>query len=212
MISTEKKFLFIHIPKTGGNSIQEILKPYSEDEVYSRYAHQDGVERFAVRNATLNTHKHSALSEYKAALPADLYRALFRFSVIRNPWDRLISYYFSPSERRAHWDRDEFAGFIDSIEPASHYLCLPERARSNDHAGKRGLIFPDMDFLIRFEHIDEDFRQVCEHLDLPFRPLPARNRSTHEHYSTYYDRELIERVEHRFRDEICFGNYRFETA
>ena len=40
--------LFLHIPKTAGNSIQNILRDYSEDEIVARGG-QDGLERFEVR-------------------------------------------------------------------------------------------------------------------------------------------------------------------
>ena len=46
MISLKHHFLFIHVPKTGGNSIQNILADYSEDTLTADKEYQDGVERF----------------------------------------------------------------------------------------------------------------------------------------------------------------------
>jgi len=95
MLSINKKFLFIHVPKTGGNSIQKILKKYSEDNI-TIGEHQDGIERFGVQNREYKTVKHSPLSYYKAVIEPELYKKLFKFATIRNPWDRIISFYFSP--------------------------------------------------------------------------------------------------------------------
>ena len=99
MISLEKKFLFIHLPKTAGNSIQNILKIYSEDEITSNKKNQDGKDRFGIKNAKYDIEKHSTLTDYKKILEKDVYDSLFKFSTIRNPCARMISYYFSPHRR-----------------------------------------------------------------------------------------------------------------
>ena len=218
MISIQKHFLFIHVPKTGGNSIQNILRDYSEDDIVTLAKHQDGVERFEVRNSKFNITKHSALSHYKSVLDSNTYRSLFKFATIRNPWDMMISFYFSPHKGATEWDRNDFLTLVNSVPTLRHYIC--ERSFIERTLAKIGLQRPignkkidtDIDYLIRFERLNNDFKVVCEKLDIPHSPLPKRNSSDREHYSKYYDDELKEIVSKKFIEEIEFGNYRFENS
>ena len=106
MISEQMKFLFIHVPKTAGNSIQSLLINYSEDKLVAAGT-KDGVERFGIVNDTYSTTKHSTLLHYRTQLPEDLYQQLFKFSVMRNPFDRLVSLYFSKHRGRRVWNRGQ---------------------------------------------------------------------------------------------------------
>src|SRR5437660_11059162 len=108
MISFRKQFLFVHIPKTAGNSIQTILRDYSQDEIVALRGEQDGIERFGLRNPKYKIRKHSTLAEYRAALEEERFHGLYKFTCVRNPWDRMVSYYFRPNRRTGAWDRKEF--------------------------------------------------------------------------------------------------------
>lgn len=218
MISIQKQFLFIHVPKTGGNSIQNILKDYSEDDIVTVKKHQDGIERFEVRNSKYNIIKHSTLSHYKSVLDAKVYRSLFKFATIRNPWDRMISLYFSPSRGVKKWNRNDFLTLVNSVSPLRYYICAKtvndkvlRKLRIQRIIGYKKLE-RDIDFLIRFEQIEHDFETVCKMLDIPHSPLPKRNISNRKHYSEYYDDELKEIVRKKFVEEIEFGNYNFENV
>jgi len=68
VISIQKKFIFIHVPKTGGNSLQKVLKVYSEDVLTTNGKYQDGIERFGVTNVKYKTKKHSPLSYYYSVM------------------------------------------------------------------------------------------------------------------------------------------------
>jgi hypothetical protein len=209
MISMQKKFLFIHVPKTGGNSIQNVLSKYSEDEIVILNKHQDGIERFEVRNNEYDVTKHSTLSHYRSVLKANIYRSLFKFATIRNPWDMMISFYFSPHRGFTEWNRQIFLSLIESMSPLSHYICEKPSIRKGEGNSS---IYTDVDFLMRFERLDDDFKVVCAKLDIPYSRLPKRNSSTRSHYSRYYDEELQEIVRQKFIEEITFGNYIFENA
>jgi hypothetical protein len=199
MISFQKRFLFVHIPKTGGNSIQSILAPYSEDDIVRRPG-QDGVERFGVSNPKYKLKKHSSLAAYRAALGDEQFSGLYKFTCVRNPWERMVSFYFAPRQGK-QWDRKAFKKFISEALPAADYVRLDEGESDP---------FRNVDRIIRFENLVEDFNSVCAGLGIPAPPLPRYNRSEREHYSKYYDAELRALVAERFAAEIARFGYTFD--
>jgi hypothetical protein len=200
MISFQKRFLFVHIPKTAGNSIQSILRDYSEDEIVALRAEQDGIERFGLRNPTYKIKKHSTLAEYRAALGEARFRDLYKFTCVRNPWDRMVSYYFGTTLVQA-WDRKEFKQLILKAVSVTDYLRL-DKGESDP--------FGNVDYVMRFENLADGFRTVSMKLGIPDAPLPRYNRSNREHYSKYYDTDLRELIRKRFAPEIDRFGYAFE--
>jgi Sulfotransferase family len=201
MISFQKRFLFVHIPKTAGNSIQTILRHYSEDEIVALRAEQDGIERFGLRNPNYNIKKHSTLAQYRAALGEARFRDLYKFTCVRNPWDRMVSYYFGTAQLVETWDRKEFRKLILRALSVRDYLQLDQGEPDP---------FDNMDYIMRFENLADDFRAVSARLGIPAAPLPQYNRSNREHYSKYYDEELRELIRKRFTPEIDRFGYAFE--
>jgi sulfotransferase famil protein len=201
MISFQKRFLFVHVPKTAGNSIQSVLRDYSEDELVALRGEQDGVERFGLRNPKYKLKKHSTLAEYRNAIGNEQFGSLYKFTCVRNPWDRMVSYYFTPTQSPETWDRKKFRRIISKAVSVADYLRLNVR----DHDP-----FENVNYIIRFENLANDFRTVCAALDISPTTLPQYNRSNREHYSKYYDDELRESVRERFAAEIERFGYVFE--
>jgi hypothetical protein len=208
MYSREFNFIFVHIPKTGGNTIQSILSQYSEDQITTR-SDQDGVERFGVTNAELSTRKHSPLRAYRRKLAPELYRRAFKFTTVRNPWDRMISSYFSPHRGYEKWDRNLFLELLENSKTMVQFMD----ERDPPHWARR-FIRPriHIDFVMRFERLQQDFDTVCERLGIARQELPHRNKSDRDHYSSYYDDQLIKLVAKKYACEIKEFGYRFERA
>ena len=201
MISLQKRFLFVHIPKTAGNSIQSVLRDYSEDQLIALRKEQDGIERFGLRSTKYKIKKHSTLNEYHRALGEEQFRDLYKFTCVRNPWDRMVSYYFTPTQNAETWNRKKFREIISKAVSLADYLRLDNG---------EGDPFANVDCIMRFENLADEFRAVCDTIGIPPPALPRYNRSSRDHYSKYYDDELREFVGTRFAAEIERFNYRFE--
>lgn len=200
MMALSPPFIFVHVPKTGGNSIQNILRGYSDDEIVSREPYQDGVERFEVRNPTYGFAKHSPLSEYRQKLPAEIYDGAFRFACVRNPWEWAVSYYFSPHRQVSGFSRDSFVEFLQGAPPMTYFL----RERTDQPLAE---VVHNFDHLMRYETLQADFDTVCDRLGISRQVLPRVNASTRGRVEDYYDEETVELVRSRFAEDVELLGY-----
>jgi hypothetical protein len=206
MMSLQHKFLFVHIPKTAGNSIQNVLRQYSEDRVGAEGPGQDGVERFGVWNEAYGLRKHSTLAECREVMGEALFGSLFKFCCVRNPWDRAISFYFSPHRGTVSWDRPAFLASLDRLKPCSSYVALDGPVEANRSP------FTNVNFVMRYERLDEDFCEACRRIGIPFEPLAVRNKSERGPFAQYYDPELADLVRARFKEDINHFGYEFNPS
>lgn len=205
MISLEKRFLFVHIPKTGGNSIRLALKDFAIDEIVfnpkQRAYNQSKQEihRFGIKNPYISLNKHSKITDIHARWNSEHlgnWEDYFKFSCVRNPWDRLVSFYFSPHLGNTTFNKKQFIEIIQDVERGSQLSYLSE--------GEQLAV----DFLIRFESLTEDFAQVCDRLDI-HAELPKVNQSDHRPYREYYDDETQALVAKLYQADIQQFGYSF---
>lgn len=194
MLSTSHSFLFVHVPKTGGNSVQDALREYSADSFVCLAPHQDGIERFELRSSHFPaTVKHTTLYDYKRSYPPRLYERLFKFSIVRNPWERCVSHYFSPHRGPIAWNPAAFLDFITSsaVRPFDEYA---------DPVA--------LDCVLRFEALECEFKRLCAYLGLPNISLPRRNSGPgYGDWRDYYDLTTAKCVARRFASEITWFGY-----
>jgi len=179
-----------------------VLRDYSEDQLVALRKEQDGIERFGLRNPKYKIKKHSTLSEYRDALGDKQFRNLYKFTCVRNPWDRMVSYYFTPTQNPETWNRQKFRGIISEAASAPEYFRLDDREENP---------FANVNYVMRFENLADDFRTVCKAIGISPPTLPQHNCSSRKHYPNYYDEELGELVRALFAAEIGRFNYTFEV-
>lgn len=200
MLSTSHAFLFIHVPKTGGNALQKALLPFSDDKMALIAPHHDGVDRFEVRSPVLDIHKHSTLQDYRRQLSPEVFKRLTKVTCVRNPWDRCVSFFFSPHRGPVSWSEAAFEAFVRTkVAPHSAYLALD---------GCPGDPFNNVDRVLRFEQLHEDFPALCHQLGIACPELPRLNVSVRDAYQTYYPTQtLIDLVAEKFAPEIARFGY-----
>lgn len=200
MLSSSHRFIFIHVPKTGGNSIQSVLLPFADEQVVLKNPQQDGVDRFELQNIKYGFSKHATLQDYCQHIEYSTLSKLQIFCCVRNPWERMISYFFSPHRGVKRWSREEFIGMLkNEASDLKDYL-------TQDIFDEEKM--PGIQYL-QFEKLASEFELLCAKLGIPYSPLPHRNRSNHRTYQGYYDRQLIELVRLKSKFEIDKFGYQF---
>jgi hypothetical protein len=209
MISATKKFIFIHPPKTAGNSIQNILRKYSEDKILSQRKdphNKNILDGFRLKNNHLKTEKHSSLNDYYHNWNAEMFGNIenyFKFGTTRNPWDRAVSLYFHGLKlgTQPPFTKKNFLNHLRTTNFWKRPLCSFLSVKNH------GL--EKIDFLIKYESLQEDFDVACDKIGIPREKLPVTNKSKHEHYTEHYDDETRDVAAKKFAKDIEYFGYEF---
>ena len=116
MISHKLKFIFIHIPKTSGNSLSLFLKDLIDNHVIHRAStmgEKQGISIICETNKN-NDIKHETIKYYENIYGQKI-NDYFKFTIVRNPYDRILSYYFwSKGKDNQVFNRKEFINFVNN--------------------------------------------------------------------------------------------------
>jgi len=211
ILSYSSGFLFVHIEKAAGSSIQQALLPLvnvpPNSRLRRRLALLGPLNRVGGLYRALQFGEHATAQEVKRCLPESAYQSLFKFAFVRNPWDRLVSRYahlLRSKDRRRH-------SFISSLEKFEDFLQWEiQRDSANQYpyvTDAQGNQI--VDFVGHYETLAADFAKVCAKLKLQAE-LPHANVSEHRDYRTYYTPETREFVAKKFQRDIEMFGYDFD--
>lgn len=199
MISHDLRCIFVHIQKTGGSSVRQ-----------------------ALRMAQHDAEKHRFARELRATYGEAWWGGYFKFAFVRNPWDRLVSWW-RMIQRNAATGRpmNGFQRFILSRASSFEEFLTNCDEEYHDRDGSKWIFRNQLDYIAdaggimvdfvgRFERLQADFDVVCARLRLPSMQMPHINSSGRTHYSEYYSEATAALVAERCARDIEAFGYSFQ--
>ena len=194
-----KKILFNHIPKTGGFSINQAFRYHFGFSALHHHLEDD-----PRKECRYILSSHHQLRYHRDNLPG--YDDMFKFTFVRNPFDRFISalsylwytnpesdpYYETNIEKRQRLINEygdihnfimnckDYSQFEPLFVPMYKYICMSETDPSHD-----------MDFIGRFENMQNDWERLCEMIGCPGLELNHYNRTSKKYEMSQEERDCV---------------------
>ena len=187
LISHSHKFITIGIPKTGTRSLRAAL--------CTKQQHSDGtslnkIVDFIGLHGAKNLKQHAPIcqcKEYMQKINCDI-NLYFIFTVVRNPWDRYVSYMF--------YNNQPLHEVIKDYPPQSHYIF------------DNNLLA--VDYLAEFNRLQQEIDTLCNKVNIDRVSLPHLHKSIRKNYKEYYTHNLIELVREKEHKIIDLMGYTYD--
>ncbi len=211
IINHQYKFIFLKTRKTAGTSIEialsrfcgeaDVLTPIAKDDERARRAQglsgprnasvplrsytKFDLARLLLRGKRARFYNHAPAEFVRQRIPGDVWSTYYKFAFERDPFDKAISrYYWSTQE-----PRPAIGDYLN--EARSELISNWSIYTINDRIA--------VDFLGRYETLNDDMERVKQHLGLPGDLLLPRAKGGHrqnrDHYSQVLDQSSRERIE-----------------
>lgn len=226
-ISHKYKFIFFANPKTGSETVREILELYSDVSSV----------QYRKKNYKNPFYSHISPKEVKQIFEEKrlCYDEYFKFTFVRNPWARLVSLYemiyFTKGGKNvnhklkmllkeAFFKKPDFKTWLSTIENkgigAGGQEC--ERWRRYGSYSLDNYIMDEqknilVDKIIRLEDIDEELIPTLVNIGLPIAKTDIKiaktNNRKYKKYTEYYDEDSIQCIKNLYKYDIDNFNYKF---
>ncbi len=148
-------------------------------------------------------HTHDSAEKIKTKVGSIIWNDYFKFTFERNPWDKLVSYYYHVYSNSDPSFKN-FDTWIKSLKMNQYrqpYNFLL-------YTFKNRVI---LDFIGKYENLHKDLNFILNKLNLPMKELPKEktNYRKEKKYKKYYSDELRDLVNKKYAKEINLFNFKF---
>ncbi|RPE66330.1 sulfotransferase family protein [Pacificibacter maritimus] len=198
IVSHGRKYIFIHIPKTGGTALTLALegRAMADDLLVGDTPKAVKRRNRLKRDQSYKSlSKHSRFVDLEGVMDRSRFDDFMIFTLVRNPWDRIVSYYHWLQAQS--WDHPavtlaksaDFTTFLNDRQTIGS-LSLSYASYMQDGAGvERATHY------MRLEKLDQDLHSLWDHLGFSLSPIQPENTSQRAgDFRVYYsdaDRDLV---------------------
>lgn len=197
ILAPDKKFIFIHVPKAAGTSLNAALSmhdaffPTPKRDLSTR---RQRAESLGLPPATAQLGEHASVTQFVAALGQESFGTYYSFGFVRNPWDVAVSWFhyrlINP-QVAGHAEAAAAATFQVYVRrcltrPDAHQWVGLQHPYLVDEAGQVGV-----SFVGRYEALESDFARVAALLKIDTLQLDRFNQSYHPTWPELYTRETF---------------------
>lgn len=210
-ISHKSKLLFVHIPKTGGTSIEKMFDMSLRSNFFTRFSGRMDYQHILENTSMTETEKricglknmqHFTFKELKKILPAETVNSYFKFSVVRNPYDRVISEYFhcknGDSRLQRPYNDMTLENFINSVFSLSEedriFYCDGHMETQSSYLVDENNSINGLDKIYRFENFSECLIDLKTRTGSTIKEVHSRKTERNSDYNTYYTPEIKKKV------------------
>ena len=212
MYDLNKKFIFTHPEKCGGTSVEELL----------------GFLELRQKYPNIHTFKHASLKAHvEKLIEKDIeIKDFFKFSIIRNPWDRAVSFYnhvrhkeyYYYTVKRPDLQMPKYVKSATTMTFKQYALTHFNKNFNSEKVTKPYMLFQDkfsLDYVIRLEYLQEDFYNIKDKLKIDLNySMPHRNNieifTSRIPYKDFYDKEIENFIGKLFEWDIETFGYKFD--
>ena len=215
LVSHRKKFIYTKTAKTASTSVESYFEMYCMpmgewefQHARDEYESEAGIIGYrGPETPGKRWFNHMAAEKIRDAVGPEVWDSYFKFSVIRNPFDKLVSGFFF-AEKESGSAAELIAGFRAWVKSGGE--IIDRHTYTIDGA-------LCLDYFIRYENLEAGIHEVCDVLGIPFEAdrlprLKAAFRQRDIPLADFYDEETTEIVRTKYAFELAQFNYHSPLA